>query len=62
MKVKLEGRKKPYQPKPTDEVKCETHGFVTTWGELDSFQKMACVEGLDTTADLPCLLAPRRHS
>lgn len=62
MTVRLEGCKKPYHPKDTDEVKCETHGVVTTWGQLDVFQRMACEEGLDTAADLECLLAPRPRS
>ena len=59
MAIKLEGVKKPYEPKDTDEVRCETHGVVTTWGALDPIQRVACEEGLDTTQDLPCLLAPR---
>ena len=59
MPIKLEGIKKPYRPKDTDEVRCETHGVVTTWGALDQFQRMACEEGLDTIEELPCLLAPK---
>ncbi len=59
MAVKLEGIKKQYHPKDTDEVRCHTHNFVTTWGALDSIQRLACEEGLDTTEDLPCLLMPR---
>lgn len=59
MAVKLEGQKKPYYPKDSDEVKCETHGVVTTWGALDSFQRMALEEGLDVGDDSPCLLAPK---
>jgi hypothetical protein len=58
MTVKLEGQKKRYHPKNSDEVKCDTHNFVTTWGALNSIQKLAVEEGLDTTEDLPCLLAP----
>lgn len=58
MAVKLEGIKKPYNPKDTDEVRCETHGVVTTWGALDAIQQLAVEEGLDTAADHPCLLAP----
>lgn len=61
MAVKLEGQKKPYHPKDTDEVRCEVHGIVTTWGQLDQFQRMACEEGLDTAKELPCLLAPARR-
>lgn len=60
MSLKLEGVKGRYHPKPTDEVRCEGHGIVTTWGALDEIQKLAVEEGLDTTADLPCLLAPSR--
>lgn len=59
MPVKLEGYKKPYHPKEADEVKCEIHGVVTTWGALDPIQRLACEESLDTTPDLPCLLLPR---
>ena len=59
MAVKLVGCDKPYHPKDTDEVKCEVHGVVTTWGNLDSIQRMALEEGLDTKPGLPCLLAPR---
>ena len=62
MAVKLEGVKKPYHPKDSDEVRCEIHGVVTTWGQLDQFQRMACEEGFDTVADLDCLLAPKRHT
>lgn len=59
MAVRLEGQKKPYHPKGTDEVKCHTHNFVTTWGALDRIQQLALAEGLDTTEDLPCLLSTR---
>lgn len=59
MSVKLVGKRKPYHPKDTDEVRCEAHGIVTTWGALDSIQRLAVEEGLDTRDDLPCLLAPR---
>ena len=62
MRVKLEGLKKPYAPKDEDEVRCDTHNLVTTWGALDPIQQLALAEGLDTTEDLPCLLAPRRTS
>jgi hypothetical protein len=57
MAIRLQGMKKLYHPKDSDEVCCETHGIVTTWGELDSLQRLACEEGLDTSEDLPCLLA-----
>ena len=60
--IKLEGQTKPYRPKDSDEVRCETHGTVTTWGALDAFQRMSLEEGLDTTADLKCLLAPPAQS
>ena len=59
MSVKLVGQKRRYHPKDSDEVKCLLHNCVTTWGKLDSIQKLACEEGLDTTEDLPCLLLPR---
>lgn len=57
MSVKLEGVKKRYTPKKTDEVKCGMHNFVTTWGELNEIQRMAIENGLDTTEDLPCIMA-----
>ena len=62
MQVKLEGRKRPYTPKETDVVRCESHGIVTTWGALDGIQQLALSEGLDTADDLPCLLAPKQHT
>lgn len=61
MTVKLEGKRKPYHPKPDDEVKCEVHGTVTTWGALDPIQQLAVEAGLDTVADMPCLLAPSQR-
>jgi hypothetical protein len=61
MSVKLEGRKRPYHPKDSDEVRCELHGVVTTWGALDPIQQLAVEEGLDVTDDLPCLLSPERQ-
>lgn len=48
-----------YKPKDTDEVKCDAHRFVTTWGALDAIQQLAISEGLDTSDDLPCIMAPR---
>jgi hypothetical protein len=57
MSVKLVGRRKP--PKDSDEIKCDTHNVVTTWGELDHIQRLAVENGLDTLEDLPCLLLPR---
>jgi hypothetical protein len=59
MKLKLEGEKKLYTPKDTDEVKCETHGVVTTWGDLDPIQQLAFAEGIDTVETSRCLLLPR---
>jgi hypothetical protein len=53
--VRLIGRKKPYTPKNSDEIRCKTHNFVTTWGELDEIQRLAVEEGLDTTEDLACI-------
>jgi hypothetical protein len=61
MAVRLEGLSKLYHPKDSDEVRCEVHGIVTTWGDLDSFQRMACEEGLDTVPELRCLLAPKQN-
>jgi hypothetical protein len=61
MAVKLEGQRKPYHPKDTDEVRCDAHGVVTTWGALTEIQRLAVEEGLDVSADLPCLLLPTMH-
>lgn len=47
-----------YRPKNTDEVRCEAHGVVTTYGALSAIQRLALEEGLDTVEGLPCLLAP----
>lgn len=58
MAVKLVGRRRPYHPKDSDEVRCETHGVVTTWGALDPIQRLAVEEGLDTAVDHDCILAP----
>ena len=58
MALKLKGSRKPYHPKDTDEVKCGTHGTVTTWGALNPIQRIALENGIDTVDDLPCLLAP----
>ena len=58
MAVKLKGRKRPYNPKPTDEVKCHVHGVVTTWEKLTGIQQLAVENGIDTAADVPCLLLP----
>lgn len=38
------------------EVRCEEHGVVTTWGELDWVGRAAIEEGIDTMPDMPCLL------
>jgi hypothetical protein len=56
--VRLEGGKK-YDPKDSDEVKCEVHNFTTTWGALSGLQQLAVEEGLDTTPDLRCILADK---
>lgn len=56
--IKLEGIKKPYHPKDSDEVRCDSHGVVTTWGALSSIQRLALESGIDTADHLPCLLAP----
>lgn len=56
--LRLEGRSRPYYPKDADEVRCESHGVVTTYGALSPIQRLALEEGLDTVDDLPCLLAP----
>ena len=60
MAVKLVGIRKKYDPKDSDEVRCEIHGTVTTWGALDSIQKLAIEEGLDTAEDCERLLLPRK--
>ena len=57
MSLTLEGGKK-YTPKPSDEVRCEEHGVVTTWGELDCIGKLAVESGLDSTTE--CLLIARK--
>ena len=49
----------PYEPKDTDEVRCDVHGVVTTWGALDAIQKLAVEECLDVSPELPCLLTPK---
>jgi hypothetical protein len=54
--VKLVGQKKPYHPKDSDEVRCDTHNMVTTWGALDPIQRLAVEEGIDTIESSPCLL------
>jgi hypothetical protein len=56
MTVKLEGRRESYTPKDTDEIRCEVHSVVTTWGNLDPIQRLAVEKGLDTSDGLPCLL------
>jgi len=61
MSVKLEGQCKRYHPKDTDQVRCEIHGLVTTWGALSPIQQLAVEEGLDTQDDMTCLLAPENR-
>ena len=51
-----------YAPKDSDEVKCLEHNLVTTWGALDPIQQLACAEGLDTSSEFECLLAPSRKT
>lgn len=48
---------KRYTPKDSDEVRCDVHGTVTTYGDLDPIQRLALSEGLDTISGLKCLLA-----
>ena len=48
MSLTLEGGKK-YTPKPSDEVRCEEHGVVTTWGKLDWLGTLAVGSGLDSS-------------
>lgn len=48
-----------YRPKDTDEVRCNLHNFITTWGALDTIQKLAVASGLDTDVDSPCICEPR---
>lgn len=45
-------------PEDFMEVRCEKHGIVTTWGALSPIQRLSVEEGIDTTDDLECLLAP----
>jgi hypothetical protein len=60
MAIKLKGRRKAYNPKDADEVRCDAHGVVTTWGDLGPLQRMALEAGIDVGPDLPCLLSPDR--
>lgn len=46
MKILLENGKK-MTPKKDDEVRCESHNFITTWGNLDPIQQLAVEPGLD---------------
>lgn len=57
MRIKLETGKQR-TPKDDDEVRCEVHGTITTWGALDAIQQLAVAENIDTLAELKCLLAP----
>jgi hypothetical protein len=57
MSIKMEDGTR-YTPKDGDEVICETHGTVTTWGALNPIQQLAVSESLCTNADLDCLLSP----
>lgn len=58
MSMKLDGHPGTYTPKDSDEVRCDSHGIVTTWGALDPIQQLAVEDGIDTVDELPCLLAP----
>jgi len=59
MTLKLAGSRKAFEPNSSMEVRCDTHGVVTTWGALDAIQRLAVEEGIDTDDDLPCLLAAK---
>ncbi len=61
MALKLEGGGQ-FVPKAESEIRCDVHGIVTTWGELDAIQQLAVEEGIDTAEDLECLLALSRRS
>ena len=58
MAVRLRGTRKPYEPKDTDEVRCDIHGFVTTWGAMGPLQRLALESGLDVAEGDACLLMP----
>jgi hypothetical protein len=59
MKLKMADGSR-YTPKDTDEVRCDEHGCITTWGALNGIQQLAVAEGLDTTSDLPCIMTNRQ--
>jgi hypothetical protein len=59
--VKLENGKR-YKVRNSDEVRCETHGVVTTWGDLDGLQQQCVIDGIDTDVSLECLLSPSRRT
>jgi len=44
------------------EITCEVHGIKVRYGDLDAIQKLAFEEGIDTLADLPCLLGAQARS
>jgi hypothetical protein len=58
MSIKLVGQQHRYEPKDTDEVRCEEHGIVTTWGRLSPIQRLCVEEGID--AKDHCLLSPEK--
>jgi hypothetical protein len=58
MKLKMADGSR-YSPKDSDEIRCEAHNFVTTWGALSPIQQLAVQEGIDTTNDLPCICTSR---
>ena len=57
MSIKMEDGTR-YTSKDGDEVICETHGTVTTWGALDGIQQLAVSENICTSPELECLLSP----
>jgi hypothetical protein len=55
-----DGKGEHYRPKPRARIKCQLHGYSTTWNKLDNIQKLAVSAGIDTTKDLPCILEPKQ--
>lgn len=49
-----------YLPKDADEVRCDVHGVVTTWGALSPIAQLVVEEGLDVSPDMRCLLLSDR--
>lgn len=46
------------EPKDSSVIECKTHDIKTTYGALNAIQRLALEEGIDTTEDLECMLAP----